>query len=232
MYQNLSKYYDELVKDETATKLWVDFVLKHGNLGNILEVAAGTGEISIALAHLGYQILATDISEMMLKEALKKPGAELVKFKKEDMLEINYNQEFDNVICFCDSLNYLTSLHDVEVFFKQAFQTLKTDGKLLLDILSIDRLKELQDPFIEEGQLSAIDYQWVIETHQNQLYHYFTFWIDDDVINESHLQTVYDYETIKLLLNEIGFEVEVYTDFINKGIQTGERYCLVAKKII
>ena len=230
MYQVLAEFYDELVKDDSATALWVDFVVTHGNLGNILEVAAGTGEISIALAKKGYQVLATDLSENMLALARQKPEANLVSFQKVNLLEIDYQAQFDNVICFCDSLNYLASLQELEDFFNKAYLALKNEGKLLFDILSKDRLKEFLEPFIEEGKVSLGEYQWVIETHQNTLQHHFTFWVEDKILTEVHQQIVFDIFEIQRILKEVGFTFKVYTDFTKSGINEGERYLIVAQK--
>ncbi len=230
MYQILADYYDALVADPVAIALWVDFVQTHGYLQDVLEVACGTGEISLSLAEAGYDVLATDLSLAMLARAQQKSGAEKVTFQAMNLLKFELTKSYHNIICFCDSLNYLTDLADLKTFFQASYQSLLPAGVLMFDILAIDRLAEFQDPFIEEGQVLATDYQWVISTDEQQLVHQFTFWTAEGVKQEVHVQTIFAPLAVKALLEELGFEVTLWTDFINPGIQAGERYCFVAKK--
>ena len=53
MYEKLAEFYDALVKDEEATKAWVDLIESYLPKGKIMELACGSGEITIALAKDG-----------------------------------------------------------------------------------------------------------------------------------------------------------------------------------
>ena len=53
---------DALVKDEEATAAWRDYTRRYCPPGPLLELACGSGEISIALAGAGYTVDATDLS--------------------------------------------------------------------------------------------------------------------------------------------------------------------------
>ena len=43
IYNTLATYYDDLVKDEQATKAWVDWIEKHKSACSMLECACGSG---------------------------------------------------------------------------------------------------------------------------------------------------------------------------------------------
>ena len=49
MYQILARFYDALVQDEEATNAWVSFIQRHIQGKRVLELACGSGEITIAL---------------------------------------------------------------------------------------------------------------------------------------------------------------------------------------
>ena len=72
IYNTLATYYDDLVKDEQATKAWVDWIEKHKSACSMLECACGSGEITHALAKKGYTMSALDISQQMIDQAKAK----------------------------------------------------------------------------------------------------------------------------------------------------------------
>ena len=59
MYELLAHVYDALVKDDEATACWVELVKAHIRGTELLELACGSGEITIALAHKLKQIYAS-----------------------------------------------------------------------------------------------------------------------------------------------------------------------------
>ena len=72
MYEKLAEFYDALVKDEEATKAWVDLIESYLPKGKIMELACGSGEITIALAKDGYEVHASDLSADMITQAKAK----------------------------------------------------------------------------------------------------------------------------------------------------------------
>ncbi|MEE1464884.1 MAG: class I SAM-dependent methyltransferase, partial [Clostridium sp.] len=107
MYELLAHVYDALVKDDEATQEWVSLIKKHIKGKELLELACGSGEITIALAQEGYQVTASDLSADMIAEARKKSGSELVEWSVMDMCELHMEKQFDGILCLCDSFNYV-----------------------------------------------------------------------------------------------------------------------------
>ena len=230
MYNSLANYYDLLVKDPVATEMWVEFVKTHGTGNRILEVACGSGEITNALAELGYQIIATDLSAEMVELAKRKFPNKEIEFQVMDMLNIELDQKVTMACCFCDSINYLNNLTEVERFIHQATTVLEKNGVLLFDMHAIERLEEFSEPFIEEGYLDEVAYQWTIQSEGNRLHHHFAFW-QTPFVEEFHTQTVFSITDILKLLEKYQYQVKVFTDFNQEGIVAGERYCIAARKV-
>ena len=66
MYELLAHVYDALVKDDEATACWVELIKAHIRGTELLELACGSGEITIALAQEGYHVDASDLSAAMM----------------------------------------------------------------------------------------------------------------------------------------------------------------------
>ena len=100
--------------------------------------------------------------------------------------------------------------------FKNVYKHLNSGGTFLFDMHSIMRLEEFKDEYIEEGQVLDTNYQWAIlaDTYQKQLQERFTFYMDEGIVQEHHVQNVFDIKLIKEKMLEAGFEVEIVKDFI------------------
>ena len=89
MYELLAHVYDALVKDDEATACWVELVKAHIRGTELLELACGSGEITIALAQEGYHVDASDLSAAMIEEAKKKRGSERVSWCVSAMCDLH-----------------------------------------------------------------------------------------------------------------------------------------------
>ncbi len=231
MYEKLAAYYDTLVQDDEATAAWVKLVKQHVSGRQLLEVACGSGEITLALANEGYHMTAGDISHSMLNQAQAKKGSEAVDWHCFDMRCMKSFASYDAILCFCDSINYLTDFNDWRLFFTQAYDHLNEPGFLLFDMHTPDRLTEFSQEYCEAGYMDNTAYEWTISAQDDCIYHNFIFY--DEAARpmlEQHVQRVYEPQRVLECLKEIGFAVEIYTDFTIPGIQSGEKYFLICKK--
>ncbi len=231
IYHDLADYYDALVKDEEATLKWAD--LTQNVLGtkrtSILELACGSAEISCELARRGYSLLATDLSEDMLKKAKDKMNCDLLRFKPMNMIDFHLEEQFDAVLCFCDSINYLSSLEEVKSMFHSVRKHLKQGGILIFDMHTPERLQEFNEEYIEEGLIDDVPYQWTIVSDDQQIHHHFAFWKDGQVMQEFHVQHVFELKDVLNLLHEEGFATEVFVDFDLPLETKGEKYFVIGR---
>ncbi|MBB5183480.1 class I SAM-dependent DNA methyltransferase [Catenisphaera adipataccumulans] len=230
MYNRLASYYDDLVQDDEATQAWVSWIESYTAPGPFLELACGSGEITRRLAQDGFDVTALDLSPEMISRAAQKCSN--VRFLCQDMTRLENLPTYPAIGCFCDSFNYLIEPEEVQAFFHQVHDHLKTDGLFLFDTHALDRLTEFQNEWNETGRFTdGTDYQWSIESEDDWIYQDFAFYLPDgQTMQEHHLQRVYQPEDLSEWAAPWFDLVDVRTDFDQKGIVPGEKYFYVLRR--
>ncbi|HEX7816135.1 class I SAM-dependent methyltransferase [Dyella sp.] len=120
----------------------VPFFLKQAQLagGPVLEVACGTGRITLPLARAGIDVAGLDVSRPMLERAQQKSQAEglSLAWLEQDCRHIEVEPVFALVF---SATNAMQHLHDVEsalAFLTSARKALRPGGILLLDVANPD----------------------------------------------------------------------------------------------
>lgn len=136
-YNIFAEFYDELTVDvdyKVRSDYISDFFYTNElKSGNILDVACGTGSLSILLSDKGYNVTGLDLSQEMLCVADSKANGR-VSFVKTDMTDFCFNQKFDGCVCSLDSINHLVSAEDVKRCFSCVHSSLKENGIFVFDV--------------------------------------------------------------------------------------------------
>ena len=231
IYDTLAKHYDDLVKDDQATKCWVKWIEDKIEPCSLLELACGSGEITLALANDGFKVSALDLSERMIDQAKKKDVNNQIQFACQDMKDLSNYGTFDAITCLCDSFNYILSHEEVETFFQEVHNHLNENGIFFFDTHSLDRLDEFKEEFNETGDFGDCQYQWSIMSEDDYVYQDFAFYLDNGyVIQEHHIQRVYQPGWLKEILEKNFDILQITTDFDLEGIQEGEKYFYVCRR--
>jgi SAM-dependent methyltransferase len=227
-YQQFAYLYDELMRDAPYAE-WVRLVKDKQKKYNIegkslLDLACGTGELSVRLAKEGFGVTGIDLSSDMLAVAQTKAEATGVKipFYEQNMAEIEGLDSFDVIGIFCDSLNYLQADEEVIHTFSKVFQHLKAGGLFIFDVHSIYKVNQV---FINQTYAAADDHLSFIWNsfpgeQPNSVEHELSFFVLDeqtdkyDRVDELHYQRTYSVQQYTDWLTEAGFELlEVSADF-------------------
>lgn len=98
----------------------------------MLDLACGTGELSVRFAKQGFKVTGVDLSTDMLAVAKAKAESQgvMIPLFEQDMAELEGLGSFEIIGIFCDSLNYLHSEEKVFNTFLKASQCLEKDGVL------------------------------------------------------------------------------------------------------
>lgn len=120
-YGEIAGYYDALIK-------------KHGGKsgGVLLDLACGTGSLSVLFAGMGYDVIGVDASEEMLSKALEKPH-DGIQYVAGTMQELNLYGCNDVTVCSLDSINHLPSAKAIEAAFARVFTFTEPGGLFLFD---------------------------------------------------------------------------------------------------
>ena len=166
-YRDFAFVYDELM-NEVDYNGWVKYIediIKNENaqVKNILELACGTGNLTIPLTKKNYDIAGIDISDEMLsvaREKAEKEGIELV-LLQQDIAELDFDvPNLDCILCACDGFNYLTYDDELESVFEKAHELLKDDGIFIFDISSYYKLSTILGNNMYGENREDVAYMW------------------------------------------------------------------------
>ncbi len=138
-YGNFAAYYDELTEDIPYEK-WADYFKmlfdKYGiNPEIILDLACGTGNMTLTLAKRGYDMIGIDSSLEMLGVAREKAaGDSSVLFLSQGMTDFELYGTVGAIVCCLDSINYLTDEQALLHCFELANLYLDPGGLFIFDI--------------------------------------------------------------------------------------------------
>lgn len=147
-YQEVREFYDQLARrydqiypfscqynEELCQGL--DGLFKEYGIKKILDCACGTGNPLIGLAKLGYEVVGTDISEGMLKQArenARTANVPDIRFLQINLLDLSkdISEKFDCVLCRGNSLSHLLP-EDFERALKNMYDVLNKGGICYVD---------------------------------------------------------------------------------------------------
>lgn len=245
-YSDFAFIYDELMNDVDYDKwvLYIEEIInkKEAKVKNILELACGTGNLTIPLTIKNYDIAGIDISYDMLNVAREKAyekGIELV-LLQQDIAELDFDVEnLDCVLCACDGFNYLTYDDEIENCFSKVYGLLKKDGLFIFDISSYYKLSTIlgSNTFAENRENISYMWQNYFDDTENLIDMELAFFVRDengkfDRFTETHQQRAYTELEMKKFLENAGFsDIDVFADFtFDTPKENSERIFFVCKK--
>lgn len=227
-YDVLAAFYDELIIEPSSIDEWIIFTKKHAFGSDMLEIACGSGIITEKLISAGYHVEGFDLSAVMIDKAKTKLKDLNVNLFVEDMRIFNLKKTYQTIVCFNDSVNYLSDSIELKQLFANVAKHLEKGGVFLFDIHTSERLQEFTNEFIEEGYIDDTPYQWSIISEDDKILHNLVFYINNKPCIEQHIQTVFAKEDVKKMLETCGFDVNVYTDFDKNEEEKGDKWFFVA----
>lgn len=227
-YERFAYLYDQLMQD-VPYEHWVEIVEvyaeKYHLQGNkLLDLACGTGELSVRFAQKGYDVTGADLSADMLSVAqAKAEGLDIpIQFFQQDMTALEDLGKYDIIGIFCDSLNYLKDEQAVKKTFEGVHRLLKSGGMFLFDVHSVYKMEHIFSDANFSYDDEDITYIWNSFEGEtpHSVEHELTFFVLDktsgkyDRFDEMHFQRTYHVDFYKNLLENTGFkEIEITGDY-------------------
>lgn len=232
MKHSFAEYYHALVYDEQAYINYQNWVIRETSGKRILECACGPGHLSYRLGLHGFDVDALDLDASMIDYAILNNKLPNVKYYCQTMFNLSNFDKYDSIIIFLDSLNYCLNLDEFKLFLSEAYEHLNQNGILLFDIHHPNRLLEFSDEYVEEGVLLDTNYQWSIQTiDENKIHHNIVFYENDQMIVNRVEQTVFYPDDVEGLLKALNYDYERVYDLSDTEFVFDEKLYYRARKV-
>ena len=148
-YSTFARYYDKLTRnvDYAAHADYLCSLLERiGHpAGLTLDLACGTGSLTLELANRGFNVYGLDASPEMLSVAQQKAGkaGKDILFICQKMQEMDLYGGVDTAVCMLDSINHITSKADLQESFRRIATFLNPGGCFVFDANTIDKHREI-----------------------------------------------------------------------------------------
>lgn len=220
-YGVFSAFYDRLITDvdygKMADKLLRLFERFRGCCPElVLDLACGSGTLTLELIRRGIDVIGVDGSEDMLAEAMEK--AEKCRrrplFLRQDMRQLDLYGTVNGAVCMLDSLNHLPDTAAVFEVFRRLGLFIEPDGLLIFDVNTPYKHREVlgNNAFVFE----ELDFLCVWRNRYQRktgtvdmLLDFFVEGNDGryDRLTDTVRERAYSLATWKMLLNKAGFEL-------------------------
>lgn len=227
IYDDPIRYDEENWWKKDDLEIWKYFCKRKNNL-NILELASGTGRISIPLLREGLNVTGLELSKSFCEASVDKaiPYKKQAKFIQGDITNFNLNEKFDVIFVGYNSFLHLLKNEDAEACLSCVKKHLNPNGRFYIDIympspLHYYRPENLRYPTIEYFD-SQINEEVIIEETNNydperevnQLTWYYSSKTKKDFLINTFSTRMYWPDTMNRLLIEAGFEIlNVWGDY-------------------
>lgn len=224
-YDALAAFYDALTWDipyEKILDFWETVLRQEGKQPEtVLDLACGTGSLSVLLAGKGYRVIGSDRSEEMLTAAADKAAGldNMPFFICQEMQKTSLPYPVDWIVCCLDGINYLTDPEDCRETFRRCYESLEKGGILTFDINSSYKLRSLDGQvWLDENDDAYCVWRTEFEEEENICYYGVDLfsrkgdvWLREF---EEHRQYAYSVKQLTEYLKDAGFrDVRAYGDF-------------------
>lgn len=142
-YGVFSEFYDALtanVSYDTVSQVLSSLLTRYGkSRGLLLDLACGTGSVSVRLAKKGYEVIGVDLSPEMLSEAQNKAysAGQNILFLCQDMTALDLYGTVDAAVCTLDGLCHLPNEESVFAALQKVSLFMNPGGVFLFDVNSV-----------------------------------------------------------------------------------------------
>jgi SAM-dependent methyltransferase len=194
-----------------------------------IDLGAGHGIQSVALAHLGFKVTAVDFSQTLLDQLTVNKESLPIEIVEGEILSFleNANAIAELVICMGDTLTHLNSVNDVNKFIRLSNRNLMNGGVLVLSFRDLSMELTGESRFVN------------VKQDENRILTCFLEYFPDHVMvhdilweNESNgwVQKVSAYPKLRLSQLQVEAILQAEGFLIQEKKQINRMQFLVAKK--
>jgi len=226
-YAARASYFDEIIRAEGVER------------GLLLDLACGTGTLSVELSKLGYDVIGADASEQMLMIAQEKAFSEgeRILFLCQRMQDLDLYGTITACVCALDSLNHLTDESELKKAIAKVSLFLEPGGVFVFDMNTPYKHETVLGDncyvYEDDGNMCV----WQNETENGLTTITLDFFTQRKSglyrrSSEEFCERAYSEETVRSICRENGLEIiRVYADdTFEAPSDTSQRYIFVAVK--
>lgn len=224
-YGVFAEFYDELTLnvDYKAKANYLCEIFKKLNhqTGYTLDLACGTGTLTVELKKRGLDVYGVDSSFEMLAEAKQKASDENldILFLCQKMQTLDLFGTINTCVCTLDSINHLQGKAQVQKAFDKVSLFMEKDGLFIFDVNTLYKHKEVlgNNTFVYDTDKVYCVWQNTFEDSDNSVTIELDFFIPEGELffrsSESFKEFAYSLENISEMLDISGFDVVgIYSD--------------------
>ena len=246
-YGDFAWYYDALnveAEYEKRAGFIRSLLIENGcENGILLDLACGTGTMSLLFSEMGFDVIGVDASEEMLSIAQEKAAesGESILFLHQPMQSLDLFGTIDACVCTLDGINHLESKREVRKTFEKVSLFMNPGGVFIFDVNTpLKHEKILADnTFVYDVDPVFCVWQNSFDPEKKKTKIILDIFELDDESDESYIrtretftETAFELESLKTLLEEAGFSVVgIFNEFEKTPLEKGaQRALFIARK--
>ncbi len=242
-YSYLANYYNEVMAHVDYVK-WSMYITRivqhyHKQIKTVTDLACGTGKLAINLENRGYKVTGVDGSEAMIERARRFSllRGKVMDFYIGDLRKTPPVSGQDLVICLYDSINYLMTENDLELFFSSVRLIIRDKGLLIFDCSTEQNSLDHFDGFVDQDKVTGGFFirRSYYEPEQRIQHNEFDIYPDglDVMYHEHHRQMIWPIFTLLEIMEGHGFRLESVYDGLtfSPGDEESDRVHIVASPV-
>ena len=215
-YGPLAEYYDSLTQDVDYPGLH-RYLHQHFNREGvspkrILDMACGTGSLSMLFAEEGIEVVGMDLSGEMLARAREKAASlsNPPRFLRADMADFTLTKPVDAALCMLDSFNYLIDPADGVSALGCFYDALSPGGLLIFDVRPRRQLMAFDGQvFLDETDDVLCLWRTEFDQEENLCFYGMDIFTRDGSVwrrqREEHIEYAYRLRWLRERMEELGF---------------------------
>lgn len=245
-YSCFAAYYDALTQNVDYPKrveYFLSLLKQQGHdPGLLLDLACGTGSLTLELIRRGIDAFGVDASPEMLSVAQQKAAEEgkSVLFLCQSMQRLNLFGTVDTVICALDSINHLPGERQVQAAFSRISLFLNPGGYFLFDVNTVYKHRKVLADNTFVYDLDSLFCVW--QNHYSEKLHKVSMQLDFFAREEEGVYTrgeeafceyAYEESHLEKMLAEAGMKVVGKYDDLSfrSPSENSERIIYLARKV-
>ena len=244
-YGDFSYYYDMLTEKVDYEKRcdYICNLLAENGIGKgiLLDLACGTGSLSVLLSQRGFDVIGTDASEDMLTKAQEKKydSAPDAIFLCQKMEDLDLFGTINAAVCTLDSINHVTDESKVKEIFRRVSLFMEDGGIFIFDVNTPYKHKSILADNTFVYDMDEVYCVWQNSTDEDLLTSVSLDIFEYDEETDSYIrygeefsERGYELDLLKKFAEENKFEViGIYDELTKESLkETSQRAVFVLKK--